>query len=366
MRKFFVIILLFFSWLAKSQEFPQRKYYDTSFLIKALESYHSDSIIKLYPGGIKPDINVTSSVRKKLLSLLKREWTIQELEPIIKRHFRKNFEPLFLKRILDESMKYKNIEKLVYDSVYKYTFTKQLAELQKDSSTKAIADPIASTRAKDEAKRVSAQYSVLYDSIYRKLYDSAALEFRLAKKQELKEASVPDEIVLLASVANLFEAVPILKQDINADKHYFNSEAAELALAGLGDTSTISKFIANHLVYVKRDEWIGEEMLKDITALGLLIGTQESFSFLSDWMDTSRYYVRFSEPKFISPRKLQSAGLMPIILASLKNKNFIDEYRKLNPSNQPIDYYDDNHVTKEHVLFVKNWLISNKGRYEFW
>ncbi len=345
-----------------SQSFPKRKYYDSTLLLKALSRYHTDSMQRISAGGLRPGLNLTTDIKNKLLQLLKRDWTPQEIRSKLDRGYKEHFERLYLDWILTTAKGIKDREKMVYDSVYK----KQLAA---QVISKDVPKKVAENFAKEQAKKVSIKYRVVYDSVYRRMYDSAVNIFKSVKEQEIKEAPVQDEILFFVSLANLKEAIPIIKREMKSGyKPPFDVETAEIALAGLGESEYLAKVLKRHQDYVKRRIWISEEMVKDATALETIIETQESMALMADWMDTTHTYQQASEvrndPNAVV--RYQSAGLVPNLLTVIKNKDFIEGYQKVQPTNQPVNYMDDYNVTKEHILFIRNWLLANKGKYEFW
>ena len=138
-------------------------------------------------------------------------------------------------------------------------------------------------------------------------------------------------------------------------------------MAALGDSTYVRKVFERHYEYNSHPVWMANEVLVDYRAL-ISIRTQESYALVADWIDTSKTFLSYSEIENDPDRKTLyfSSGIIPSILTCLKNSNLFEGYKKFNPPNKSINYSADYDVTKEHLVFVKNWLIANKGKYEFW
>ncbi len=344
------------------------EYRDTSYIISALNTYHTDLITTVYGGEIKYGVNTNNTINTKLLSLFKKEWTREEIEKLVIKDFRNYFEKVYLQRILNSVNNMKDREKQVYDSIYKVTYTEYLLKLKSDSSTKDIAEDIADYRAKDEAKKKSHRYSISYDSVYRHIFDSTAKEFKKKKEIEILEMRVPDEIILNLGTAKIKEAIPLLKNIlITNNSSYANLEAVEKALAALGDSMYIKKILKKHKDYINKEIWQGAYLNDDLFSLHVILRSQESYYLISDWLDTTRTYREFSETgDTTTPIRYTSAFIVSGLLSTLKNKDLISGFKNLYQAEIKKIEFDEYSITPKLILYVKNWLIANKGRYEFW
>ena len=215
----------------------------------------------------------------------------------------------------------------------------------------------------DTSATVDKQYRQLYDSVYRALYDSLGLLFRNKLVKNFKESPVSDDIVLAVAYAQLKEAIPILKNDLlSTGKHYINPAVAELALARLGDTLYVNKLVRQHFAYPKTNDAFlkFDYYLSDFKALET-IGTQKSISLLSDWLDTTLKALNNHYP---NPELFYVSGYVVASIRDLiQNKSFHEGFAKV-PNSALLDENSES-ATAEVIMYVKNWMIANKGKYEF-
>lgn len=344
----------------------KRKYYDSTFLLRALNSYHTDDIVNVYYQAIDTSINVTPTIKKRLLSILKNEWTDEELEPIVDKKVRRSFESMRLGNILDKVNKKVGFSKVVYDSVYKQEFAKKFKEYSKTSPVD-LADSYAASGANAKATEVSEKYNVSYDSVYRAIYDSTLLVYRKEKENDIRKRPVPIDIVLPIAAARVYEAMPILRKDILSDKPIFSKVNTEIALAVLGDDEYKGFIIQQHNKYIAQKPWNYGDFLADNAGL-ILLKSQDNYALFADWLDTTSTYLGYSESGDYTgaPIYYTSAQFIPSILWLLKNKDLIEGYIMLNRPGRYESYSSDTASTPQQIMFVKNWLIANKGKYEFW
>jgi hypothetical protein len=218
--------------------------------------------------------------------------------------------------------------------------------------------------------RYRAMYMQMYfDSVYHYVYDSMATAFKKNIERHIREIMVPDEIVITASMLRVKEAIAIIKADLEASRHFIKPDVAELALAGFGDTQLQQKYFKKHKHYLTNQQ---EKERDDFIALAYVIQTQESIALLADWENPSTFrYYQLSTTGIDSTRKIYQGGfLMASILGFIKNKDLKEGYIELSkkygewgkPTNDPV-YYDDQCLSSQQILFVRDWLMANKGKY---
>lgn len=299
-------------------------------LIKMLNTYHTDNVIQIWPEYFNPIINVNDSVKSKLLSILKGMWTVEEVNRKVAAFFKYNFDEIYFNKIRGKT--HEAVE-LYYSSNYRGMY-----ELAKQ----------------DTSKNISKQYLQLHDSLYKTIYDSMANAFKKDIAERIRQSIVPDEIVLSVATANIKEAIPILKQSLATGDRKHNKATAELALARLGDKE-LQKKIINECKYnsALNDDDLEREMIAKLPKL-IFIKTQESIFEIHNYMDTTKQSATTSgrNPEYA----YCSRFVMPYLLGTLSNKDFINKFIG-------VDIYTLN--DKNLVLFVKKWLIKNKGKYEF-
>ena len=70
------IISILYSGMTLFSQIPKHvEYRDTSYIISALNTYHTDLITTVYGGEIKFGVNTNNTINTKLLSIFKKEWT---------------------------------------------------------------------------------------------------------------------------------------------------------------------------------------------------------------------------------------------------------------------------------------------------
>ena len=179
---------------------------------------------------------------------------------------------------------------------------------------------------------------------------------------------VPDEIILNLGTAKIKEAIPLLKNIlITNNRSYANLEAVEKALAALGDSMYIKKILKKHKDYINKEIWQGAYLNDDLFSLHVILRSQESYYLISDWLDTTRTYREFSETgDTTTPIRYTSAFIVSGLLSTLKNKDLISGFKNLYQAEIKKIEFDEYSITPKLILYVKNWLIANKGKYEFW
>lgn len=346
------ILMLFLNTIVaqNKNDYPLRKYISNDSLLVLLNNYYVNNSDKINLYFLPEKDSITSKTKSKILSLLKREWPDSIVKMKVEEEARNNFE---------------------------YDYFLMINQNATEETKTIYLNRFIAIRSKsqfDTTLRFSKEYYRIYDSVYQHIYDSMLLNYKKNKELKIKENIVNDKIVIAAGVIKLKKAIPILKNDIaSAGKHFFSKEAAEIALAGLGDTLLQRKYIQQHDEYVKQAitysgslRSSGQILWKDFLTLALIIQTQESISKLADWLDTAITYRGGSgDEGEHAPRYFTGAELIPNILWFIKNKSLKDEYIKLPMKPGYDSYYDYYGITAEQMLFVREWLIKNKGKYEF-
>lgn len=246
------------------------------------------------------DCNVTDTVKKRLLYLLKNEWSKQELDA----YFRKDLEE----------------HKRIY----------QIDE-----------------RIKEATNGV--------DSLKAHARDSIINAINSDTKERLSEGSafgVSASIVLTVGYLELKETVPFLKSVISDSAHY-NQWAIELALARMGDKKLQGKIInnSNYNPSLEEEDW-KNDYYENARSL-FYIGSQESIFKLTDWLDTSKMYTALSE----GGKDSKNAFITLVDLKyAIKNKEF---QAILQGIEVPMGQKDDKLILK-----AKEWLINNRKHYQ--
>jgi hypothetical protein len=92
-----------------------------------------------------------------------------------------------------------------------------------------------------------------------------------------------------------------------------------------------------------------------------LIGTQESIFLLHEWLDTASVYNTSYDGSEIY--EYTAGHFVSKIHWLLQNKNFHDGFNNL--TKHPYYSIYEGFATKEQIIYTKEWLIKNKGKYEF-
>ena len=195
------------------------------------------------------------------------------------------------------------------------------------------------------------------DSLYKHAKDSIIKKIKLENYNTLLKSNafrVNDGIIL--TVANLYyyEAIPILKKALEDSIHY-NKTVTELALARLGNTKFQDKIISQCIYKneLEGSEWIN--YYNYIASKLLFIATQESIYKLNEWLDTSKmshYRTIGSGP--------DTKNAYDVII-DLKN---VILNRDFQEKTEGIGDEAVGQKANEPILYCKEWLIKNKGRYE--
>ena len=346
MKKLIILSFLFFQ-IANSfcQLKPRQKvYYTTKELMEKLNSYRSLSPDKISFTLISPKRNATDSIKQKLLSLLKREWTEIELRPRVEQIFREKFDYLYFQQILDSAI---TISKRLYFRRFGEIFSKSRS---------------------DTSVTLSGAYHHIYDSVYKSVYQNLAFPYKEGIKKGILEEMVPNEIVMAVAFAQIQEAIPLLKADlISTTKHYFDKNKTELALAKFGDKIYLKQIYKNHYDAIKDTINLKTESAKGNDIYNMFIlNTQKSVATIADWIDTS-YKIKEVSRSFHSSRPVKyifsSYSIVYEVMKIIKNEDFYIGFNKLQGDKYLADR-DFESITAEQLMYIKNWLIKNKGKYE--
>lgn len=346
MQKYFLIYLLLLTSCFQGYSQIIRRYEDSSTLLNKLNTYHSDTIKGIYYSGFYYNKNVSNQIQKKILSLLKGEWTEAEINEKVKKLLITDFDFINFNKVRVNAY-------LQAEEIYSSNVTKMLTVAKKDTS-----------------KSISKQYLKLHDSLYRVIYDSMANSFKKEIGARIKQSTVPDEIVLSTATCKVTEAIPILKNSLATGDRKHNKDAVELALAGLGLSEYQELFYKKHELYIQnfraKKGYVSEHwsnLMSDCNAMEL-ISTQKSTYLLHEWLDTSYTYNANSEGSSINKQYVGGIAVY-IILRLVQNKDLHEAFNKL-PKSLGFLLPEDGFVTEEQLLFVKKWLIENKGKYQFY
>lgn len=211
-------------------------------------------------------------------------------------------------------------------------------------------------------------YAMDFDSLYHAYYDSLKLIYRDEVRAKIGERSIikiPDEIVLSVAIAQIKEAIPTIKEDLNKRIKRFDTNASYLALAILGDTFFLSKVYEQHYQRLKRKDLTNEDLHYDIRTSTYLY-TQKSVSLMLDWLDTTFVIKNFSShPEFekYEPARFVGSRIIPILVRFIKNENFNTEYLKFWQGKPYIDFDD---VDERHIQFIRNWIKKQGKKFKFY
>ncbi len=315
---FLFFLLLIFG--LKAQVVPHQRIKATE-LWSRLKTYNTlQEANGIYVQFLPEKKDITDSMKWKILSILKREWP-------------------------DSVIKYK--VDFAFSS-YKEHFNGLLWD-------KKLIDSIF---------LIAGRTNGYFDSTLHFVYDSMGLDFKRDFERQLRNTPVPSEILLTAAALKIKEAIPIIKKDLASTFHFMDTSAAELALAGLGDESLQKKYYKNR---------IPDGGFNDFINLAYVIGNQESISKLVSYFDTTKYNFYSTEDGPDTTHRVYLAeDVITVIFGLIKNKDFIDGYLKQslfkNKYGQTPSYIlntiNGAFLTKEQIIYVRNWLIANRGKYE--
>jgi hypothetical protein len=352
------------------QDFPTKKIMSEGQLRSIVKSYHSPNPIKLNLFELDSKV-LAGDIKADIIRMVQRVWTDAEINNLVEARVKANFERQYLEQILKTVKNKYDYPKQFYQQVYKHVYDSVLLDLIKDT-TGFFSDTIrlktvVGSQAMSAAATAAAGIKLSYDSLYRYTYDSTLREFKKNEEKKIKEAAVPDDLILAAGILKVKELEPLLQDAVDARVKYISSVTAEIALAGLNNRKARKKIIDQHIRYTFRPQWNAEEIQKDFFILGIVCRDQETFSLLADWLDTSKMYQPLSEtPRDTAvSKKFYSAQVVPAILGAIKNEDFIRGYKEQSKPDKYYTYFDSFNVSKEQISYVKTWLLSNKGKYLF-
>jgi hypothetical protein len=246
--------------------------------------------------------NVDDSVRRRIIELLHWEWTEMEVENYVEGYF------------------------MEYESFLK---------------------------VKENAQKLSKGD----DSLYKRVYDSIKTSIKDEERKQIsKQFGVKGGIILSSAWLYLSEAKPILRAALFDSTHYNRSEVA-LALARLGDKQLQKKIIGSctYRKELEGFEWLA--YFEDKIARKLIFtSTQESIYKLNEWFDTSKTYKPRSDGKVTVKT---SVNMIIVLKYLLKNKDLQAKIRYIDE-----DLLSKGFTDNSLILFCKEWLKKNKGRYQ--
>ena len=299
MKQLLLLILILFV-AAKSicqmpcSEFPTEK--------KLLELMAVKPIIEINPYIIKRECNLTDTLKKRLVYLLNKHWTKQELEDYI------------------------NNDLIEHKRVY-------------------------------EIEKIARELAVNNDAIFKKNMDSLTQFWKLYIKNEMQRAGVyeiSNQLILTNAALRFNEAKYILNKAYkNKDTAFYDMSTVELALARMGN-KTLEKKIINECKYLSQlngFDWM--ETYQYVASKLFFINTQESMYAISKWLDAYKEYVPLADGDATS----QSAStVLQRLRFFISNKDF----QKLTSELE--DFYSNFH-NSELILKAKKWMKENRGEY---
>lgn len=323
MRQLIFLYLLLLSYFSVNAQFSERKskYYTPLELLDKLNSYRSIKVEPVNYFAISKSESITDSVKERILSLLDRKWTSEEINPIINYHS-KDFRDLFEARFWNGGLK---------DSISLYAMERRW----------------------------------YYDTTYHHFFDSLNLKYKKDIENKMLENQVPNEIVLSAAFAQIREAIPILKKDLLSNGNsYFNKDIAELALAKLDDEVFLKKIFAKHKQYVSDslNFKIRGVQQADIFNMRILF-SQESIAALADWIDTTYKIALPIHGNHPIEYAYASYEIINPLVRIIKNEDFFEGLKKISND----EYFNNGefqYATAKHLMYIKNWMKKNKGKYQ--
>jgi hypothetical protein len=326
--KQYIILSLVLIMQANLNAQIKRNYEDSGTLLNRLNTYHSDTVKAIYYTNFCYNVNVSKQVEKKILSLIKGEWTDTEVNAKVEN---------FLKSVnLKNEFEFKFWNKGIKDTVINLSLNRR----------------------------------IYFDSAFHLVYDSFQIAFKKDIAERIRQSIVPDEIVLATATCKIINAIPVLKNSLATGDRKHNKNVAELALAGLGEPYFQELFFKEHDLFIKKfkskeglvsNHWTN--LLFDSKVMEIM-STQKSIYLLHEWLDTSYTYNANSEGTSIN-KQYVGGSIVYTILRIVQNKDLHEGFNLL-PNLYDFLLPQDGFVTNEQVLFVKNWLIKNKGKYKFY
>jgi hypothetical protein len=259
-------------------------------------------------------ININDSIRDKLVSLLNFHWTADEIEEYLANDFKNSFT-------------YKGIEK--------------------------DADNLSYFEIKKNYIQKINEYNKLVLNIR-----NQALSILI--KNHLTKIN-PDIVYLIGSL-DIKKAIPNLKLYLK-DTIQYDKLPLQIALARLGD-SAFQKFILNSDL-VRYDnkiddrEWFELYMRK--TSILYYINTQESIYSVSNWLDTSKNFCTLAH----GCGNIKASNFVVDDLCKIiKNEDFRNGINSILSIKRKDFFNWENDLSIKVILFCKNWLQLNKGKYD--
>ena len=221
-------------------------------------------------------------------------------------------------------------------------------------------DNYATKKVADYDKRINYQATNISngnDSIFKVAKDSI---INLRKVDYINEKDynpingVDGSILQAVSYLDIKEAVPILRKYFKS----YNIDLTKLSLARLGDKGYQKEIIMNSMPDTSLYEWKWIEDLKNKGAKLSFIGTQESIYAYSHWIDTSKMWHQSHHSQGVKAANQVLIFLKDIIL----NEDFQTKFKYTFPERSEL--YDANYDNIDILMYCKNWLIKNKGKYK--
>ena len=315
-------ILLVFTFLFVNNKLHAQK--TEAQLLQYLQTYRGGSSQHVYPCSFIPGINVTDTVKSRLLTLLKNEWTTEEIQPAIDYYLADmHFKDVFEAKFWNGGLKEKIID-------------------------------------------IAMQRRWYFDSTYHYVYDSVLNETKVQIERNIRGKAVPDILVKLAANIGLKEAMPLFKNDLaSTAKHLYNAEIAQLALAKLGDKVLYKKILKecnynsnlidfDSIRYEDNSAWWNDFNSK-FNKLAFL-NTQESIYQLHNWLDTSKTSINQEFSSGYIDFAYSANRVLEALYQLLGKYDLVKEWRKRGTPKSP--------ETAAAILSFKKWMIKNKGKYE--
>jgi hypothetical protein len=207
----------------------------------------------------------------------------------------------------------------------------------------------------ENAKELAKKKAKGNDSIYTAVYDSFESAIR---KKLMPKMFVLDEVVYSIGQLDMKEAIPMLKKALQDSQHYY-IESVVLALARLGDKQMESKILES-LKYdstLNGNRWLTR--YNQVYDQLVYIASQESMFCFHEWLDTSKVYDQVSDYESYPPTTKNAFNVVSAFRYAnlIMNEDFV-AYLKAN-TKFPLHATTNNEI----ILYCKNWLIENKGKY---
>ncbi|HAO09417.1 MAG TPA: hypothetical protein DCQ50_21095 [Chryseobacterium sp.] len=258
------------------------------------------------------DSNVSEAAKKRILSILKNEWTYKELRWKWK-SIKEVHEPAFINKVL-----------------------------QSEDSLRKIY------RASNYCSEIK---------LYNMIYDSLAKPYKVQMLNEINNTPVSNTILLAVGWLNFKQAIPILKAASLSNDKRFDTSTLELVLAKLGEKRNLVK-VFDLTPFLSKEKW-DNNLIQKVEFQLFYIGTQESISMFNKFMDPTKRCPL--HPDDVMNRGYAAAYLIPDLLAIIKNNSFHEIFRGVNYS---AGYIDQEALKPEMITKTREWLIANNGKYD--